>query len=125
MDLPPLNSQVKASVLPFEELAASKNVSDSDKVKEVCKQFEAVLLRQILGEARKTVIPSSGNPDSNTTGIYNDMVNNQMADSISRSGAFGLAKSLQAQLVHQVLPKTEATSVNISSAETQPSATQK
>jgi Rod binding domain-containing protein len=31
-----------------------------------------------------------------------------MADSISKSGAFGLAKSLQAQLVHQVLPKTAA-----------------
>ena len=28
------------------------------------------------------------------------MVNNQLADSINRSGAFGLAKSLQAQLVH-------------------------
>ena len=34
------------------------------------------------------------------------MINNQMADSISRSGAFGLAKSLEKQLVRQVLPKT-------------------
>jgi flagellar protein FlgJ len=108
MDIPPLQPQVKASVLPFDKLVASKNVPDSEKIKEVCKQFEAVLLRQILGEARKTVIPSSGNPDSNTTGIYNDMVNNQLADSISRSGAFGLAKSLQAQLVHQVLPHPDA-----------------
>jgi Rod binding domain-containing protein len=64
------------------------------------------LLRQILGEARKTVIQSSGSDNSNSAGIYNDMINNQMADSISQSGAFGLAKSLQAQLVHQVLPKT-------------------
>ncbi len=36
------------------------------------------------------------------------MINNQLADSISRSGAFGLAKSLQAQLVHQVLPGADA-----------------
>ena len=120
MDIPPLQSHVKASVLPFEKMAASKSVPDSDKLKEVCKQFEAVLLRQILGEARKTVIPSSGNPDSNTSGIYNDMVNNQMADSISRSGAFGLAKSLEAQLVHQVLPKTDAAHLKAAPAGTQP-----
>jgi Rod binding domain-containing protein len=33
------------------------------------------------------------------------MINNQMADSISRSGSFGLAESLENQLVRQVLPK--------------------
>jgi len=38
------------------------------------------------------------------------MVNNQLADKISRSGEFGLAKSLQAQLVRQVLPGSDAAS---------------
>ena len=110
MDISPLQSHVKASVVPFDRLAANPNVSQSDKVKEACRQFEAVLLRQILGEARKTVITSSGKGDSNETGIYNDMINNQMADSISRSGAFGLAKSMESQLVRQILPKTESQS---------------
>ena len=36
------------------------------------------------------------------------MVNNQLADSISRSGAFGLAKSMEAQLARQVLPHPDA-----------------
>ncbi len=108
MDIPPLQSHVKASLLPFDQLAANPNVPQDEKVKEACRQFEAVLLRQILGEARKNVIHSSSADDSNTAGIYNDMINNQMADSISKSGAFGLAKSLQTQLVHQVLPKTAA-----------------
>ena len=76
--------------------------SQSEKVKEACRQFEAVLLRQILGEARKTVITSADGEDSNETGIYNDMINNQIADSISKSGSFGLAKSVEKQLVHQV-----------------------
>jgi Rod binding domain-containing protein len=107
MDIPSI--QPKTSVMPFEQMAANKSIPEKEKVKEACRQFEAVLLRQILGEARKTVIKSPGSDDnSNTAGIYNDMVNNQMADSISQSGAFGLAKSLQAQLVHQVLPKTAA-----------------
>jgi hypothetical protein len=79
MDISPLQSHVKASTVPFDQLAANPNVSQSDKVKEACRQFEAILLRQILGEARKTVITSSANGDSNETGIYNDMINNPTA----------------------------------------------
>jgi len=105
MDVLPLQSHVKASAVPFDQLAGNPNISQSDKVKEACRQFEAVLLRQILGEARKTVIASSGDKETNEKGIYDDMINNQMADSISRSGSFGLAKSLEKQLVRQVLPK--------------------
>jgi Rod binding domain-containing protein len=105
MDIPALQPHVKASSVPFDQLAANPNVSQKDKIKEACRQFEAVLLRQILGEARKTVITSSEKKDSNEKEIYDDMINNQMADSISRSGAFGLAKSLENQLVRQVLPK--------------------
>jgi peptidoglycan hydrolase FlgJ len=105
MDIAPLPSKVEASTVPFAQLAGNPNISDSDKVKESCRQFEAVLLRQILGEARKTVITSSEKKDSNETDIYNDMINNQIADTVSRSGSFGLAKSLENQLVRQVLPK--------------------
>lgn len=106
MDISALNNRhVKASDLPLEKLAMNSNISDADKVGQACRQFEAVFLRQILQEARKTVISSSSaDHDSVVSGIYGDMVNNQLADSISRSGTFGLAKSLQAQMVHQVLP---------------------
>jgi flagellar protein FlgJ len=105
MDISALNNRhVKASDLPLEKLAMNSNISDADKVGQACRQFEAVFLRQILQEARKTVISSSARHDSVVSGIYGDMVNNQLADSISRSGTFGLAKSLQAQMVHQVLP---------------------
>lgn len=107
MEISPLKPKVSASAVPFDQLAGNPNISEQDKVKEACRQFEAVLLRQILGEARKTVITSSEDTDSNETDIYNDMINNQLADSISKSGAFGLAKSLENQLVRQVLPKPE------------------
>jgi flagellar protein FlgJ len=108
MDILPFNSGVKAADLPFDQLAANPHVSDKDKVGEACRQFEAVLLRQILGEARKPLIPSGSDDDQGVSGIYDDMINNQMADNISRSGAFGLAKSMQAQLVRQVLPAADS-----------------
>jgi flagellar protein FlgJ len=108
MDISALQPHVKAADLPIEKLASNPNVSDADKVGQACRQFEAVFLRQILQEARKTVISSSTEHDSVISGTYGDMINSQLAESISRSGAFGLARSLQTQLVHQVLPHTDA-----------------
>ena len=86
--------------LPLETLAVNPNISDADKVAEASRQFEAVLLRQILAEANHP------DPDENpaVAGVYNDMVNNQLADAISRSGEFGLAQGLQKQLTRQLLP---------------------
>ena len=99
--------RIEASQLPLESLAGNASISDADKVAEVSRQFEAVLLRQIMQDIRKPVLaPAEG--DATTTGIYSDMINNQMADSISRSGGFGLAKSLAGQLTHQVLGRAPA-----------------
>jgi Rod binding domain-containing protein len=107
MNILATHPRVDPSELPLESLAGNSSISDADKVAEVSRQFEAVLLRQILQDIRKPVLaPAQG--DATTTGIYADMINNQMADSISRSGGFGLAKSLTAQLTHQVLPHPSA-----------------
>jgi Rod binding domain-containing protein len=106
MNINSLQPGVNAASLPFEQLAGNPNVSESDKVKQACRQFEAVLLRQILSEANKTTLGPKSEDSSAISGIYKDMINNQFADSISKSGAFGLAKSLETQLVHQVLPQS-------------------
>ncbi len=99
--------RIEASQLPLESLAGNTSISDADKVAEVSRQFEAVLLRQIMQDIRKPVLaPAEG--DATANGIYADMINNQLADSISRSGGFGLAQSLAAQLTHQVLPGAPA-----------------
>jgi flagellar protein FlgJ len=99
---------LRGEALPIEKLAGNKSLSETEKVSEVSRQFESVLLRQILGQARKTTFNSKFNPDSMTSGIYQDMVTNQLAESISRSGSFGLARSLEAQLVRQTVNPAEA-----------------
>lgn len=98
MHISPLSHAPCAADLPLERLAASAHLAEADKVREVCRQFEAVLLRHILAEGRKTVFRSKFNADSVPSGIYQDLVNAQLADSISRSGALGLARELEAQL---------------------------
>ena len=112
--------RIEASQLPLESLAGNANISDSDKVAEVSRQFEAVFLRQILQDIRKPVL-APAQSDGTANGIYADMINNQMADSISRSGGFGLAKILTAQLAHQVLPHSGAASATgLAPAQTAP-----
>jgi Rod binding domain-containing protein len=99
MDASPVNRSVRASELPLERLATSKELSQSEKIGEVSRQFEAVLLRQILGQAQKPLFKSSIIPGGGTTNaIYQDMITQQLADRISQGGTFGFAKVLQQQL---------------------------
>src|SRR6266545_2729460 len=102
MEIPSIQRQVHAADLPIERLAGNPRVTEAEKLAEVSRQFEAVLLRQILGDAQKKVFASSMNPESVAGGVYQDMITNQLADSISRSGGFGLAGNLTQQLQHQL-----------------------
>ena len=52
MELAPLQCHVKASDLPVERLAGNKQLTETEKVTEISRQFEAVLLRQLAAHAR-------------------------------------------------------------------------
>lgn len=112
MQIAALPSQVHASDLPLEKLAKNPRLSEQEKTGEAARQFEAVLLRQILTDATKTLFKSAANPESSSDGIYQDMITNNLADQISRSGGFGLSRVLAKQLQHELKtdsPPTEAT----------------
>jgi Rod binding domain-containing protein len=102
MNIASLQPLIKAAGLPIENLAENKNLSQSEKIAEVCRQFEDILLRQILQQARKTVIDSEFTSESAPSGIYQDMVTTRLAEGISQSETFGLAKALQAQLTREI-----------------------
>lgn len=87
----------------FEKIADNRALSERQKIAEASRQFEAVLLRQILGEARKPVFESKLTSKSAVNAIYDDMVTAQLADSISQSGEFGLARTLAVQLTPKSL----------------------
>ncbi len=100
MKLSPLSPSPHAADIPIERLAANDHLSEKEKVGEACRQFEAVLLRQIIANGQKTHFKSSLTNTSASSEIYQDMFTNQLADCISRSGALGLAQSLSSQLSH-------------------------
>jgi len=105
MTIPPIQSPVDTADIPVEDLANNKQLSDQQKIAEASRQFEAIMLRQILSESQKPVITSEFTDNSTAAGIYQDYITNTLADSISKSGSFGLAKIFEQQLSHPA-PKT-------------------
>jgi len=86
---------------PLELLAHSKSLSEEQKVAEAARLFEAMLLRQILRETQQPVIPSTLEEESAASAIYRDLFCEHLAEAIARSGALGLAETLQSQLTPQ------------------------
>lgn len=106
MEIAALQRKINPANVPLQDLPANPNIPEKEKVSEVCRQFEAVLLLQILRDARKAVLDSQKTKDSSSLEIYADMINRQLAESISHSGMFGVAKSLEGQLTHQICSST-------------------
>ena len=104
------SAHLKASDLPLEKLAGNYTLSGPEKLHEVSRQFEAILVRQIIGEAQKPVFKSKFNATGVAGDVYRDLITQQTADQISRSGSLGLARALETQLQRQFKmdPKTAA-----------------
>jgi flagellar protein FlgJ len=105
MNISPIPSQspVDTSNIPVEDLAGNKRLTEQQKIAEASRQFEAIMLRQILSESQKPVITSEFTDNSTAAGIYQDYITNTLAESMSKSGTLGLAKVFEQQLSH---PKT-------------------
>jgi Rod binding domain-containing protein len=100
MDITPFQNRAVAAHIAPEALAGNTKLTDKEKIAEASRQFESMLLRQILSESQKPVIKSELTDDSTASGIYQDFITNQLADSLSKSGAFGFAKIFERQLTH-------------------------
>jgi Rod binding domain-containing protein len=98
MNVKPLQPRISASDIAPEQLAGNPLLTQEQKISEASRQFEAVLLRQILGDAQKTVFKSEFSDNSTASGIYQDLITKSLADDISKSGAFGLAQTFERQL---------------------------
>ena len=100
MNIAPIQSPASTANVPVESLAGNKNLTEQQKIAEASRQFEAIMLRQILNESQKPVITSEFTDNSTASGIYQDFISNTLADSISKSGTLGLAKIFERQLSH-------------------------
>ena len=91
MDVAAISSQL--SPLGMDKSDASTDNHDPKKIAKVAKQFEAILLRQFLGESMKPLLQ-----DGPSGQVYGYLLTDSLANEISEGGGLGLAHVLQAQL---------------------------
>lgn len=98
MNIPSIQTRAVSDTLSPEQVLRSSRLTEAEKVASLSQGFEAILLRSVLENAQKPLL--SDDPEANATsaGIYRDMICNQLAESISRSGTLGLCREFQQQL---------------------------
>ncbi len=85
-------------------LSASQMMTQLNKLpqqaqlQQVAQEFEAIFVRQFLGESLKPIIKGIIGEDSASSGIYQQLIVDSLAGGISRGGGFGLSSTLQLQL---------------------------
>ncbi len=83
--------------------SAARNPNSQDaKIADSCKQFEAILWRQMLEKALAPMLhtPEGG---ADKTGTYNYFITNTIAEEVS-GGNSGISSSLYAQLLNKNQP---------------------
>jgi peptidoglycan hydrolase FlgJ len=83
--------------------ATPKAPDPREKLSVAAKHFEAIFVRQMLSEARKTHFGGDllGGQAKNT---FRQMQDERFADIAAERGAFGLAKMIEAQLARTIEP---------------------
>ena len=90
MDIASISAQLSPTELDKPETGGHP---DPAKLAKVSRQFESILLRQILGESMKPLLQSGPSGQ-----VYGYMLTDALAQKISDAGGLGLAHVLQAQL---------------------------
>ena len=74
---------------------ALRNASPAEQRKEVAAQFEAILVRQLLGPTMMSMLGKDGGAASN---VYGDMLTDTFSQQLTRGGGLGLGRMLEQQL---------------------------
>ena len=74
----------------------------SAQLAEVSQQFEAIFVRQMLAEARKTHFGGSDLLGGQAMDTFRQMQDERFADIAAERGSFGLAQLIAAQLARQI-----------------------
>ncbi len=114
MDISPLNPAEKL----FGLLQDNRQIplvpvegEDEEKLLDACRNFEAIFVRQMLKEMRKTVPKDGFIPESMESNVFTSMFDEEVSKQISLRGRMGLAEMMFQQLLNN--PKTPAEGNNL------------
>jgi len=84
--------------LPIGILSPGSNLSGAttpEKMKAACKAIEGLFAGQLMSEMGKGM---GGSEESQQTGLYQDFIQQALAQQVTAGGGFGLAKMLESSL---------------------------
>ena len=106
-------ARVVTDVQGLESLRKGAREDDPEALKEVARQFEAMMVQMIMKNARQSneLLSKDGIFDSEQVRFYQQMFDEQMAVTITQGGTFGLADVLVRQLTREAgVPVSSSTS---------------
>ncbi len=86
------------------ELVHDKNLTETEKLKEMSRQFEGIFLRQFLNEALRPMVKGYLDESGSSNDIYRYFMTEVLADSMSQRGSIGFSNILQTQLQGALSP---------------------
>ena len=80
-------------------LANHPHLKEEEKMEAVAKEFEVMLVKQVLKSAQQPLTESGSTffPTQGTGAIYGDMMIDTLSGSVGRAGQLGLARLFQQQ----------------------------
>lgn len=88
--------------------AAIQGDKEKAKLKEVCKDMEAVYLNLMLSKMRATVPKSKLMGDSSQEELFQSLLDSEMTKNLAKSGGMGLADMLYKQLSREAETKNKS-----------------
>lgn len=87
--------------------SALRNAPEAQQRVEVAAQFEAILMRQLLGPTMTSML---GNEGDSASSIYGDLLTDTLSQQLTRAGGLGVGQVLQQQLAprSKIHPSTSA-----------------
>ncbi len=100
-------SDIVSTWTPAKASETAGKAADPNELKDASQKFEAVLLRQFLGQALKPLLHESLGSNAPGAHIYQDMLTDSIATQLSAEETLGMSTLLQMQLSGKVgLDKT-------------------
>lgn len=99
----------------LEALVNNDAVSTQQKLKEVSVQFESIMLREYLNTSLKPLLKSQMGEGASGSHVYEGMIIDHMADTLARSGQFGVADAFY-QEMKAIVPDKEIDPKSMSEA---------
>lgn len=90
---------MKISDKPPIQNPQSPEAVQEQKLRQLSRQFESMLVRQMVGAMRKTVVKQGLIPESNAERVYQSMLDMEHSQAISESNQLGLSEMVYRQLL--------------------------